>query len=115
MGAWIYTEVLVGKDVKEIYADAVEEALYEHGHDPYNGTISTTDLDKVIPHTDMPRAGTKAWNKAIEKLMETTEKGSCVAVEIKPGSKVYKHYKNYSPYKGKKGVKVYKFVIAARS
>lgn len=32
-----------GKDAKDAYTKAIEEAEYEHGNDPYNGTISTTD------------------------------------------------------------------------
>ena len=32
-----------GTDLKTAYRQAVEQAYFESGHDPYNGTISTTN------------------------------------------------------------------------
>ena len=42
MGGCDFTTVSFGKDAGDAYANAVREAEYERGHDPYNGTISTT-------------------------------------------------------------------------
>lgn len=43
MGAHGFTDEAFGKDVADAYAHACEQAVYEYGHDSYNGTISTTD------------------------------------------------------------------------
>jgi hypothetical protein len=43
MGAINFIEVVRGCDSPEdAYKEAVQQALYDCGHDPYNGTISTT-------------------------------------------------------------------------
>jgi len=49
MGASDFRTVATGKDVADAYRNAVESATYEHGHDPYNGTISTTHGYAVVP------------------------------------------------------------------
>ena len=43
MGACDFTAVGRGSNASKAYQSAVEEAEYEDGHDPYNGTISTTN------------------------------------------------------------------------
>jgi hypothetical protein len=43
MGACSFSEVQFGKSAQDAYDKAVKQALYEYGHDPYNGTISTTN------------------------------------------------------------------------
>lgn len=43
MGAHDFTDVGFGKTIGEAYASACEQAEFEHGHDGYNGTISTTN------------------------------------------------------------------------
>ena len=48
MGAETYTINAKGTNVKKIFNNLVEEALYRHGHDSYNGTISTTSLGANI-------------------------------------------------------------------
>lgn len=42
MGATLIEVRSTGKDMREAYNNAVEDATYEHGNDPYNGTISTS-------------------------------------------------------------------------
>ena len=43
MGAESFLHVLKTKeDPQVLYTKLVKEAYYYHGHDPYNGTISTT-------------------------------------------------------------------------
>lgn len=43
MGATDFTNVYRGPlSMTEAYSELVSQALWEHGHDPYNGTISTT-------------------------------------------------------------------------
>ena len=42
MGAVSFSTYATGKDVNDAYEKAVNYATFEHGHDSYNGTISTT-------------------------------------------------------------------------
>ena len=43
-GAQPFAQVGDGKSAKEVFNKLVDEATYECGHDPYNGTISTTNF-----------------------------------------------------------------------
>ena len=38
----------VYRSAVEAYNDLVDQALYEYGHDPYSGTIATTELQGKI-------------------------------------------------------------------
>ncbi len=49
MGAHNFHDSSYGESPKEAYDDAVSNALFEYGHNPYNGTISTTNGFVVIP------------------------------------------------------------------
>ena len=42
MGAVDFQVTAIGKTAKEAYESACEQACYSEGHNPYNGTISTT-------------------------------------------------------------------------
>lgn len=46
MGACNFIEFGKGKTAREAFAALVAEAEWEYGHDPYNGTISTTSLSR---------------------------------------------------------------------
>lgn len=43
MGATDFIQTAYGKDVQDAYRQAVNRARDQHGSDPYNGTISTTN------------------------------------------------------------------------
>ena len=43
MGATLIETNSRGASMREAYNNAVEDAVYENGNDPYNGTISTTN------------------------------------------------------------------------
>jgi len=51
MGATNFGTTKVAKNPKEAYKEAVEGALYEHGNDGYNGTISTTEGYFILMNT----------------------------------------------------------------
>lgn len=54
-----------GKDLKQAYENAREQAIEEYGHDPYNGTISTTyGCGKVYGELDNYNG---KWTKTLEK------------------------------------------------
>ena len=46
MGGIGFTARAKAKNPGKAYDELVEEAIYYHGHDPYNGTISTCDLGR---------------------------------------------------------------------
>ena len=68
MGACNFIEFKVAKTKEDAFVALVREAIHEFGEDPYNGTISTTDLSrkpaKVIQKTWGPRAEKKAFEIA---------------------------------------------------
>jgi hypothetical protein len=106
MGACDFSNLVVIKGkARDAYHDAVEDAEYEDGHDPYNGTISTTNGFSM--RSDNPRYGTKAFDKWEEKVLDETDKRECVCVEITGA--VATRIKNRRGYKGKKGIGVFYF------
>ena len=108
MGAWdrLYIEIGRYKNASEAYDDLVSEALYESGHDSYNGTISTTS--GFIMRDDNPRYGTKAFDKWENKMLDVAKKWEdCVCIEITGA--VLKRMKENRGYKGKKGIRAYYF------
>jgi hypothetical protein len=116
MGATSFGDTIIGryKHAGEAYDELVEEALYEKGHDSYNGTISTTQgvIDKT---NDAPRYGTKAFNVWEDKAFDNgicNKWGNAIAIEIKGAT--FKRMKERRGWKGKKGIKAfYMFGIAA--
>jgi len=106
MGACNFSNLVVIKGkARDAYHDAVEDAEYEDGHDPYNGTISTTDGFSM--RRDNPRYGTKAFDKWEDKVLDETDKRECVCVEITGA--VATRIKNRRGYKGRKGIGVFYF------
>lgn len=49
MGAHNFEDRSYGATPEEAYRDAVDRALFDYGHNPYNGTISTTHGFVHIP------------------------------------------------------------------
>ena len=110
MGATNFSTTKIAKTPKVAYNEAVEGAEYEHGHDGYNGTISTTDdyyfFDKH------PRWGTIAFDKWEEKILDNNNSpvqkwGLAGCVEIT--GKAAKEIKEVNGLKGKRGLKVWYF------
>lgn len=104
MGACDFATIGAGKDLKDAYNNAVEDALYQHGHDPYNGTISTTSLMGLA--SNAPRYGTKAFNKYVHNALDTMPKWQCYAVEVK--GKALKEYRKQHGLERKR-IKVFYF------
>jgi hypothetical protein len=108
MGATNFGHLAVGryKNASEAYNSLIEYALHDSGHNPYNGTISTTGGFKM--RNDNPRYGTKAFGKWKNKMLDVAEKwGDCICIEIKGA--ILKRMKEARGYKGKKGIRVYYF------
>lgn len=66
MGACNFITFAEGTDHHKAYAAAVEEAQYEYGHDPYNGTISTCGLARRQPMVVQKRFTKKAIDRAYD-------------------------------------------------
>lgn len=105
MGAIQFGNIGIAKSAADAYDELVEEAEYENGHDPYNGTISTTYGCRKL--TGNPRYGTKAFEKWEDKLYDNLDKGDCVYVEITGA--VATRIKQRNGLKGRKGLKVFYF------
>lgn len=66
MGACNFIDFGIGKTVEEAFMALVEEAQWEYGHDPYNGTISTTSLSRRPAKVIRKRFTEKAIDDAYE-------------------------------------------------
>lgn len=64
MGATNFITFGIGKTAEDAFAALVHEAMYEYGHDPYNGTISTTSLSRRAPKVIRKRFTEKAVDDA---------------------------------------------------
>lgn len=83
MGAHSIATIGYGRNAKEAYNRAVEDALYEDGHDAYNGTISTTNGFRLDTIKGQKRITKKAIDKWVEQAEDRTEKwGQCLALEL---------------------------------
>jgi hypothetical protein len=83
MGAHNFYDEAEGNSPREAYQNAVEQAQHEYGHDPYNGTISTTNGFRMV---------TKKPGQTMEQLedewLDKLEKwGKCACVDL--GGKRY--------------------------
>ena len=88
MGAHSFLHKLVTAEPQKTYEHLVKEAYYYHGHDSYNGTISTTS--KLVQHfqhfhTD---AEVDAWLDTDEPWNLTEKWGACKYVEYPESKKV---------------------------
>ena len=66
MGACNFITFKVAKTKEEAFRELVEEAQWEYGHDPYNGTISTTSLSRRPAKVIRKRFTKKAEREAID-------------------------------------------------
>lgn len=78
MGTVFEVDVYEGKaDMDEAYQSRVEHAFYEYGHDPYNGTISTTNGAKQMTSTLMTINEAGDWaNEHIDDVNKWEEAGA---------------------------------------
>lgn len=74
MGACNFIEFGKGKTAREAFDALVEQATWEYGHDPYNGTISTTSLSRRPVKVIRKRFTEKARQEAV-KVAEADDWG----------------------------------------
>lgn len=78
------TTVYTTKSMRDAYDEAVEEARYYAGADPYNGTISTTNGVVASPLSSTPIREDQIDQDAISKRLDYLGKwGHCEALAIK--------------------------------
>ena len=103
MGACTFTNYYVGKlNIQDAYKQLCENARIEYGQDPYNGTISTTDL--IGCREQLPR---EDFLESINRDLENMNKWECKCIVLKGVSE--KRIKSSYPLKGKRGINVYVF------
>ena len=69
MGACDFETYARGKTPQEAYRTACEQAEWDEGHDPYNGTISTTNSFTLVP-----RPARKSFKVFVRELREDAKK-----------------------------------------
>lgn len=74
MGACNFITFGKGKTKEEAFKALVQEAEWEYGHDPYNGTISTTSLSRKPAKVIRKRFTDKARKEAV-KVAEADDWG----------------------------------------
>ena len=80
MGASFFKTTYRGKSLSDAYNSAVEDAEDEYGHDPYNGTISTTTGFRVLDKTSDYKASGKSLNEYIDIQSDEIDKRQCAAI-----------------------------------
>lgn len=85
MGASNFDLIVYGKkSMEEAYKEAYEEALYMDGHEPYNGTISTTNGVRPSPISSTPvREDQIDYNAVSARLDHLNKWETCEAFPIK--------------------------------
>lgn len=69
MGGTTFEVVEYGTNVKEVFNSLYDNAKWEYGTDPYNGTISTTSLGReIIPNDKLKKALKKRDWKTLEEF-----------------------------------------------
>jgi hypothetical protein len=80
MGSHTFHNESRERDVEKAYKELVTSALFEYGHEPYNGTISTTSGYNVASTRPMSRdAAAKLADSRIEALSKW---GPCEAIAV---------------------------------
>lgn len=74
MGACNFITFGKGKTKEQAFKTLVQEAEWEYGHDPYNGTISTTSLSRNPVKVIRKRFTDKARKEAV-KVAEADDWG----------------------------------------
>ena len=95
MGAINFSNEAKAKTAGEAYDYLVEEALYEHGHNPYNGTISTCDIGRCT--LSFAKYNEKNRDKAYEHIEKNDWGSKWVAdyVDLGKDAKGDRHFLFY--------------------
>ena len=105
MGATDFATTAYGKTAADAYRSACEDALHENGHDPYNGTISTTSGFVEIPVSVFKGLTAKARYDILiflainepNGLFLATKALSIRAARATHTEHIYKKFRSFSP------------------
>lgn len=78
MGAHNFHTIEYGNNPEEAYRNAVDKAVYDYGHDPYNGTISTTWDFAMVPLEE--GESYDEWGQRVLDVPGIEKRGSCACV-----------------------------------
>lgn len=78
MGAHNFCDSAFGVTAAEAFTAACEQALFDEGHNPYNGTISTNDSFVVIPL--IPEESRADWERRALDDAGVRKWGPCACV-----------------------------------
>lgn len=103
MSAQTFITIGYGKDLNSAYENAKKLAIEEYGHNPYNGTISTTYgcckcygyVDSLTPWTKTKEK--KAYEYA-HKLLDTMDKRECKAIDLGKVSNRITHHNGWHKF-----------------
>lgn len=103
MGACSFTRIGYGKDLKNAYQNAVDEAIEYYGNNPYNGTISTTcGCTKVYGVVDSETNWTQTKeNKAYKvayQMLDDMDKRECKAIDLGKVSNRITHHNGWHKF-----------------
>ena len=95
MGACTFNVEATGNTIYQAFGRAVEDAVWEHGHDPYSGTIATCegptkadwDAGPIIETYEDQRGIeitrlTEAFREYLRERLDDLGKRECEGVEI---------------------------------
>lgn len=71
-----------GESINEAFSDLQDEAIHEHGYDPYSGTIATVYGYRDV--TEKFKASKKSLQEYMSERLENIAKRECEAICIKP-------------------------------
>jgi hypothetical protein len=111
MGASFFKTTYRGKSMSDAYSSAVSDAESEYGHDPYNGTISTTDGCSDMT-SDYKNSG-KSLPDYIDSWVERGRKRQCLAICLEPPRTNTNKIKSHIEHFVSKGTKkwILKYVV----
>jgi hypothetical protein len=84
MGAYDFHTQAYGTTADEAFKDAQDQARYDFGHDPYNGTISTVQGFVLIPLEEGESVGEWAGRVIEDERVQKWENCACVAEPDEP-------------------------------
>ena len=96
MGAQAFVNEVKAKTPREGFSELVAEAVYDHGHDAYNGTISTCDIGRCTNRFAEPSVENRSAAYAFIEEVGFGEKWQADWIELgkdeKDGRNVYLFY-----------------------
>lgn len=105
MGAQTFMTIGYGKDFKQAYQNAREDAIKYYGENPYNGTISTTYGCRVYNCEINCNMG-ENWTKTKEKkayeiaykVLDNMEKRDCKVIDLGKVSNRITHHNGWHKF-----------------